>query len=140
MKERSLHKAGILYLCVGVINTCVGYGIIFALIWCGLVPEVANVLGYIVGFIVSYFLNKTFTFASSSSHKRDLPRFAISMGVAYIVQLLAMMLSYRIFEWNVYLCQIVGGAFYVAVGFAMSRFWAFKKPKQPDSINADSIN
>ena len=77
MQKHSWQKAGIMYLIVGVINTCVGYGIIFFALYCSLMPELANALGYGIGFIVSYCLNKTFTFASSSSHKRDLPRFAL---------------------------------------------------------------
>ncbi|MCH5314230.1 MAG: GtrA family protein [Helicobacter sp.] len=125
MQKHSWQKAGIMYLIVGVINTCVGYGIIFFALYCSLMPELANALGYGIGFIVSYCLNKTFTFASSSSHKRDLPRFALAMGIAYITQLLAMSFAYRILDVNPYIAQIVGGAVYVCLGFVISKCWVF---------------
>ncbi|WP_334083465.1 GtrA family protein [Helicobacter typhlonius] len=119
------HKAGIKYLSVGIVNTCVGYGVIFFALWCGIVSEVANVIGYGVGFVVSYILNKTFTFASPSSHKRDLPRFALAMGVAYVAQFFVMSFVYRILDMNPYFAQIVGGVVYVCVGFVMSKCYAF---------------
>ncbi|WP_295698172.1 GtrA family protein [uncultured Helicobacter sp.] len=125
MSRHSWQKSGIMYLGIGVINTCVGYGAIFAFLWLGIIPEVANIIGYALGFILSYYLNKTFTFASPASHKRDLPRFGFAMGVAYIAQLMAMSAAYRILDINPYLSQIIGGAVYVCVGFMMSRLWVF---------------
>ncbi|RDU60535.1 GtrA family protein [Helicobacter marmotae] len=126
MSKHSVAKSGLMYLGIGIINTCVGYGVIFLALWCGFMPEVANIIGYGVGFIISYILNKTFTFASPSSHKRDLPRFLLAMGVAYIAQFITMSCSYRIFGLNAYIAQIVGGAVYVCIGFVMSRYYAFR--------------
>ncbi|MCX2717537.1 GtrA family protein [Helicobacter sp. MIT 21-1697] len=127
MSKPSWQKASIMYLGIGIINTCVGYGVIFALIFYGIMPEVANVIGYGVGFVLSYFLNKTFTFASPSSHKRDLPRFAFAMGVAYLGQFLVMSFAYRFLALNPYFAQIIGGAVYVCIGFVISKCWVFKQ-------------
>lgn len=119
-------QSQVMYLCVGVVNTGVGYGTIFVLLWLGIIPEVANFIGYVLGFGVSYMLNKTFTFRSHASHKRDLPRFALSMGVAYISQLVVLSFLYRFMDCNVYLAQILSGGVYVFIGFMMSSKWAFK--------------
>lgn len=126
LKKGFWKRNQIIYLSVGVLNTAVGYGTIFVLLWLGTIPEVANFIGYLLGFSVSYMLNKTFTFQSSASHKRDLPRFALSMSVAYISQFIVLSFLYRFMECNVYLAQILSGGAYVFVGFMMSSKWAFK--------------
>ena len=128
--RKDIYQKGIKYLAVGVVNTIVGYGVIFALMWGGLIPELANIVGYSVGFIVSYLLNKRYTFASPASHKRDLPRFGFAMGLAYIAQLGSMSALHRALEMNPYLATIIGSGVYVVVGFfhvEIGRLSAIKK-------------
>ena len=91
----------------------------------GLIAELSNFIGYLVGFFISYFLNKKFNFKSTNSHKKDLPKFIISMGIAYIMNLIVLFITYRIFVINVYLSQILAGVVYVFVGYLMSKFWVF---------------
>lgn len=116
------------YLFVGVINTIFGFSIIFFLMWLEIpqiTPQVANLIGYFCGFILSYFLNKHFTFESKNSHRRDFSRFAIVMICAYLINLavLEICLNYRL---NKYFAQIVAGVFYTISGFIFNRFFAFK--------------
>ncbi|CAM3291543.1 GtrA family protein [Helicobacter labetoulli] len=127
---KDIYQKGVKYLAVGVANTFVGYGMIFGLMWGGLMPEIANILGYSVGFIVSYLLNKRYTFASPASHKRDLPRFGLTMGLAYIAQLGSMSTLHRVCEINPYVATIIGSGVYVVVGFFVSKNWAFVSHKK----------
>ncbi|ASM35566.1 GtrA-like protein [Campylobacter sputorum subsp. bubulus] len=39
------------YLLVGVLNTIVGFGIIFGLMFLGVSPEISNLSGYLVGIV-----------------------------------------------------------------------------------------
>ena len=126
---RDLWQKMIKYLGIGVFNTSVGYGVIFGLMWSGVALEVANIVGYGIGFILSYFLNKHFTFSSPSSHKRDLPRFGIAMGVAYIFQLASVSALHNLLGVNPYFATIIGGGVYVVVGFIMSKNWVFINTK-----------
>lgn len=119
-------KEGIKYLCVGILNTCVGYGVIFLLVWCGMMIEVANILGYAVGILVSYLLNKSFTFQSKQSHRRDLPRFVLAMGIAFLCQFTFVSILYRFMGVNAYIALVIGGGVYVVVGFVCSKVWVFK--------------
>lgn len=114
------------YLLVGVVNTIFGYGIIFALMFGGVAPEVANLVGYLCGFLLSYFLNKTFTFGSKASHKRDFTRFLIAMSGAYMANLAVLILCYRALNINEYLAQILAGIAYTACGFVFNKFFAFR--------------
>jgi len=118
-----------LYVLIGVFNSIFGYLLIFVFMYLGAIAELANFIGYFIGFFVSYYLNKKFNFKSSNEHKKDLPKFLISMGSAYVVNLVMLFVSFRIFEINVYLSQIIAGVFYILVGYLMSKFWVFRSEK-----------
>lgn len=112
------------YLLVGIINTGVGFGTIFLLVFLGILPEIANLLGYIAGVLCSYIFNKTFTFQSKK--KGDFLPFVLSMGVAYIFNLLTFVLFFRGMAINVYTSQILAGAVYTLSGFILSKFFVWK--------------
>lgn len=121
-----LQYSFIKYLMVGMINTLVGFGIIFILMYRGLLPEIANFIGYLCGFILSFILNKYFTFKSKNYVKSEFIRFALSMGIAYLINLLILVISYRYFGINEYISQIIAGIFYTLSGYLLSKFYAFK--------------
>jgi putative flippase GtrA len=52
-------------------------------------PVLASGLCYVAGVSLSYLVNRRWTFASRSSHSRDLPRFIASYGVGFLVTLLS---------------------------------------------------
>lgn len=115
------------YLLVGCVNSCVGFGLIFVLLWAGTNPYVANVSGYAVGITVSYVLNKRFSFRSSRPNRRAFPLFAATLGVAYLSNLLALFLMLRFVPVDPYLAQLLAGAVYTFVGFLGSRYVAFRE-------------
>ncbi len=121
-----LRYSFIKYLLVGVINTIVGLGIIFTLMYCRFTPEIANIIGYSVGIIVSYILNKYFTFHSNNSHKKDFFRFVIAMGIAYVINLIVLSVSYRYFGINKYISQIIAGICYTISGYVLNKFYTFR--------------
>lgn len=124
--KKLLQNSAVLYAMVGVINTIVGLGVIFVLMYVGFKPEVANVLGYIVGFLNSYVLNKKFTFKSKNSHTRDFVRFGVAMGVAYVINLAVLVILHYQCGVNKYIAQIVASVCYTISGYAISKLWAFK--------------
>lgn len=93
----------------------------------GVIPETANLIGYICGIILSYFLNKTFTFKSQNSHKKDFWRFAIAMALAYLINLAVLVITHRMLGIDKYVSQIISGIFYTASGYVFNRFFTFKK-------------
>lgn len=116
------------YCLIGVINTCIGFGIIFVLVFLGVFAELANFLGYCVGTICSFFLNNRITFAQVRiDKKRGLSKFFLSMGVAYLINLIVLSVSYRFFGINIYFSQIFAGISYTLCGFLMSKFFVWKK-------------
>jgi len=113
------------YGLIGIFNTFIGYGLTFLLFYIGILAELSNFIGYIIGFFVSYYLNKKYNFKSKNSHKKDMPKFIVSMLVAYIVNLIVFSLFYRYLEMNAYLSQVIAGIFYVAIGYILSKIYVF---------------
>ena len=63
MSKRFFDKTMIKFVIVGVINTLVGNGTMFLLYnLCGVGYNISTAANYVVGSIVSYFLNKYYTF------------------------------------------------------------------------------
>ena len=113
------------YLCVGIVNSILGYAIIFILIYVGVIAEISNFLGYFIAIFVSFYLNKYFTFNDEVKNKLQILKFMFSMVISYILNLIVMSFSYRILEINVYISQILGGFVYTFTGYLLSKNWVF---------------
>lgn len=125
--QQLLNSSLFKYLLVGSINTIFGYFIIFMLMFFGVIPETANLIGYACGIILSYFLNKNFTFKSQNSHKKDFWRFVIAMALAYLINLAVLVITHRMLGIDKYVSQIISGIFYTASGYIFNKFFTFKK-------------
>lgn len=115
------------YALIGVVNTSVGFGVIFLLMYLSVVAEISNLIGYIVGFFVSYTLNRSYNFKSRNRHREDFPKFLVSMAIAYILNLLTLVILYRVLEFNPYFAQILAGVIYTLSGYTLSKYWVFKE-------------
>lgn len=93
----------------------------------GISPESSNLFGYTLVIFISYFLNKKYTFGSQNNHSKELPRFLVSMSIAYMLNLATLMVCYRFFEINAYVSQILAGGVYTMSGYVLSKIWVFKK-------------
>ena len=74
------------FLIVGVINTLVGSAVMF-LLYNGFRTGywIASACNYIIGSIVSYFLNKHFTFRSKEKSLREVITFAVNIVICYVL-------------------------------------------------------
>lgn len=119
------------YLLVGIANTIVGLGTIyFAMYYLQFEIVSANVLGYTIGVLLSFILNKKWTFKSSDHVLYSLLRFLSVLAVAYVANLGTVLFFVRMFQVNPYFAQAVGVIPYTAIGFLGSRYFAFQK-QQP---------
>ena len=70
------------FLLVGVVNTLVGAGIMFLLYnLAGCSYWLSSAANYIVGGVVSYFLNKYYTFKNTERSWKQVLRFALNVAV-----------------------------------------------------------
>ena len=121
------------FLLVGIINTIVGAGTMFLLYnlahcsyW------FSSAANYVVGGIVSFFLNKYFTFQSMGWSWGQVVKFTLNLLICYLIgygiakeaaELMLSGLSVAIRE-NV--AMLVGMCLYTVLNYFGQRFWAFK--------------
>ena len=129
-KDNTLFK----FLIVGVFNTLVGCGTMFLLYnlahWSYWVSSAAN---YIVGGIVSFFLNKYFTFQNKGWSWGQVGKFIVSVSVCYLLAYgLAKPLALHLLAGQSQSIQenaamLVGMCLYTALNYLGQRFFAFRK-------------
>ena len=121
----TLRQAG-RYGAAGIINTVLGYSLIFALQALGTSPYIANAAGYGVGFIVSFFLQKRFVFGSSGQTSQEAVKFTLAFLASYAANFLVLHILLTA-GTNPYLSQIGGFATYFAAMFLISKIWVFRQ-------------
>ena len=80
------------YAIVGVGSNLTLYVLFLGLVWVGLAPVLVSGLCYVLGVLISYLLNRFWTFSSQKGHGHDLPRFLAAYGLGLLVTLIAMSL------------------------------------------------
>ena len=80
------------FILVGLVNTAVGYGVMFGLYnltplntWGSRGQWIASAANYIVGSIVSFFLNKHFTFRNQERGAGVVLRFVLNITVCWLL-------------------------------------------------------
>ena len=130
------------FLIVGCINTLVGYGVMFGLYnlaglhrWGNLGFWLSSAANYVIGSIVSYFLNKHFTFRNTEKGAKVVGRFILNITVCY---LLAYGLAKPVVTWLLSntgwsqqiqgnLAMLGGSVLFVMLNYLGQRFFAFRK-------------
>lgn len=131
--KKIFDKTMIKFLIVGVINTLFGSAIMFgAYNILNLSYWVSSALNYILAGILSYILNKHFTFRSEAKGIKPIIKFIINALICYAVgygiakPLVALTLSgtsQRIQENG---AMLVGMCIYTALNYLGQRFFAFR--------------
>ena len=122
------------FILVGIVNTLVGTAVMFGcynlLHFSYWVSSAAN---YVVGSVVSYFLNKNFTFRNKSKDPMVLVRFVVNITVCYLLAYgIAKPLVRRILSWSSVRIQengamLVGMCLFVGLNYLGQRFFAFRE-------------
>ena len=131
---KELDGTAVRFIFVGIVNTLFGTAIMFVFYnvfhlsyW------FSSASNYFFGSILSYFLNKSFTFKYGKTDLRSVFRFTINILVCY---LLAYGVAKPIARWllggysisiqeNV--AMLVGMVFFVSLNYVGQRFFAFKR-------------
>lgn len=125
------------FILVGVVNTLFGTGIMFLFYnvfhlsyW------ISSASNYFFGSILSYFLNRMFTFRSNSHTKKTLPRFVINISLCYLVAyglakpLVVYILSNAATNVQENIAMLVGMCLFVELNYIGQRFFVFKTTKK----------
>ncbi|MCH5297314.1 MAG: GtrA family protein [Ruminococcus sp.] len=131
------------FILVGILNTIIGNGLMFVFynftpiknISMGVIDGywVSSALGYIIGSIVSYFLNKHFTFHNKEKGFKPALKFAVNIAVCYFLAyglakpLITWMLSGQSETIQSNVAMLAGMCLFVAFNYIGQRFFAFKE-------------
>ena len=121
------------FLLVGVGNTLLSMVLMFVLEGLGYWPSTA--IAYAAGAVMSFFLNRKFTFESDETLGRSAVKFAVNVAVCYV-------LSYALVQpaagwvlgwtaipaiWQERLTKLGGMALYTLLNYFGQRFFAFRR-------------
>ena len=111
---------------VGVVNTVLGLAIIFAAkAFLGLGDLAANLLGYGLGLVCSFVLNRSWTFRHEGRAFAAFWRFGIAFAVAYVLNLLTVFGLRDAMSVNSYLAQAGGVIPYTISFYLLSAYYVF---------------
>ena len=146
------------FVLVGIINTIVGEGIVLLLLnlfgwkshdWgVGLAP----VIGTVVGSIVSYILNKHFTFKNKEKGVKPMLRFTVNILVCLLLRVVAATAVYNLSKamslsmlwmdvetFAANLSWAVGAVVFLGCNYVGQRFFAFKeKTESEEKLTIDN--
>ena len=145
-----MSKEFIKYCLVGIINTLVGISTsLISLDFFMLSYAVSNTLAYITGSIVSFFMNKKFTFKNTDKAEIQFIKFFLTMlptyGISYFlgwfiaphiigISLLnpifckiAEFLNMNISHFTDNIAVFISMVIYLLAGFSINKFFVFKK-------------
>ena len=106
---------------VGIVNTALGLGAIFAaksLLGLGDLP--ANIVGYAVGLLASFTLNRRWTFRHTGSPVPAAVRFSVAFAVSYTLNLVTVLALIEGLQINAYIAQAAGVIPYTIVFYLLS--------------------
>lgn len=120
------------FLSVGLINTAVGFTLIYgSKYFLGFGDVLANLLGYGAGLLLSFTLNSTWTFSYQGPQLSALGRFFLSFAVAYAINLLVVLGSIHWVGINPYLAHAIGLIPYTTTFYLASRLFVFPTATAP---------
>ena len=137
-KNKYFDRSFITFIVVGVINTLFGTAIMLVLYNVfGCSYWVSSFFDYFFGSILSYFLNKHFTFHYPGSDWRSIVKFTVNIVVCYVIAYsIALPLTHFALESMHFsktivenIAMLVGTGLFMVINYLGQKFFAFKKSK-----------
>ena len=122
------------FFCVGVVNTVIGTGTMLFCYNCfHLRYWTSTGINYVTGSIVSYFLNKYYTFQNQDRSYKTVLRFIMNILICYLISYgIAKPLAAKILsDWTVSIqengAMLIGLAIFGVINYLGQRFYVFRK-------------
>jgi len=107
----------------GALNTIAGFAVIFALMALGFSPYIANIGGYLVGFILGFVVSKKFVFRSNGHFVGESIRYLIAFLICFSLNLMALNLALT--QINAFAAQIIAAVIYTGSMYLFTRWFVF---------------
>lgn len=96
---------------------------IFALMSLGLSPYIANVGGYMVGFILGFVVSKKFVFRSNGHFVGESIRYLVAFLICFFLNLATLKISLT--HFNALSAQLIAAAVYTGTMYLFTRCFVF---------------
>lgn len=130
------------FILVGVVNTVFGTAIMFILYnWLHFGYWVSSAANYILGSVLSYCLNKTFTFKNKQSAKKTVFYFAMHITLCYLIAygaakpLIRIAFSGLDTAWRDQISMAAGMCFFILLNYIGQRFIVFHEKNGSPSMH-----
>lgn len=112
---------------VGVIAAIVHYGLLYLLVEAFFYDPVSAALaGYVAGGLVSYVLNRLYTYEAQRGHLEAGWRFGVVAGIGFVLTWLLMGLFHTRLGWHYLLAQVATTGIVLVWSFIAHKYWSFK--------------
>jgi len=114
------------FVAVGLANTLFGLAIIFASkALLGLGDVASNFIGYAIGILMGFVVNKRWTFEHRGGAASAFGRYLLVLAVAYAANLATTLCAIDVLHLDPYLAQAAGVLPYALTGYLGGRLFAF---------------
>ncbi|HGZ71158.1 MAG TPA: GtrA family protein [Nitratifractor sp.] len=127
MIRKIFDKTFLRFVGVGIINTLIGYAtILFFFHIIGLNYSYSYFISYVIGIIISFFLNRRLVFFSNNNKVKEFIKFLIAFGISYIVSYIGLYLivENRLIDTNY--AFFAGMVIYSTLFYLLNRFVTFR--------------
>jgi len=124
--RRLLHQF-VAFFGVGIIAAVVHYGLLYLLVEAFFYDPVSAALaGYVAGGVVSYVLNRLFTYEAQRGHLEAAWRFLVVAVVGFGLTWLLMGFFHTRLGWHYLLAQIATTGIVLVWSFLAHKYWSFR--------------
>jgi putative flippase GtrA len=114
------------YVVAGFVATGTHYGVMVILVSRYELPEVvASSIGFIAGACVKYPLNYWAVFASGERHALAIPRFVLSLAIAFVLNAVLLAVLLRTLDVHYMVSQVLTTGAVLFVNYLLARYWIF---------------
>lgn len=119
-------KYFIKYVGIGGLSTLIQFALLILLVKVAQMPEVpASATSYALSSIFNYLANYHYTFASSSSHAKTLPKFVLAVALGLGANTLLFAVFFKVFG-HYLLAQLLATGITVFLNFLVHKLWIYK--------------
>jgi putative flippase GtrA len=113
------------FLSTGVLNTVVGFTVIFVLMALNVAPTHANVCGYFVGLVLGFVTSKKFVFRSNGHFRGESIRYLVAFAISFLFNFLVLDLMLHTVGINAFVAQLCAAMSFTLLMFILTRFFVF---------------
>ena len=118
------------FAAVGAFNTALCLLIIYFLKWSLFWGDIsANLVGYFFCVVIGFILNSFWTFSKSELNSRQFYGYIVVAVTAYIMNLISVLISIKIFQIQSDYAQLVGVPIFTITSFLLNKFFVFRAIK-----------